>query len=70
VHFFEKVSFFRQNRGFSRKFWDKKSKNGTETPCFFKFRQKIFIVPFFDEKNVKKTFNKKQMITAGKALPL
>jgi len=54
VHFFEKGAFFRQNQGFSGKFWTKKSKNGTETPSFFKFRQKIFIVTFFDEKNVKK----------------
>ena len=70
VHFFEKGAFFRQNQGFSGKFWTKKSKNGTETPSFFKFRQKIFMIPFFDEKNAKKTFNKKQTITAGKSLPL
>jgi hypothetical protein len=28
------------------------------------------MITFFDEKNVKKTFNKKQMTTAGKSLTL
>jgi hypothetical protein len=28
------------------------------------------MITFFDEKNVKKTFNKKQMITAGKSLTI
>jgi hypothetical protein len=37
---------------------------------FSNFAKKFFIDTFFDEKNVKKTFNKKQTIPAGKSLTL
>jgi len=37
---------------------------------FSNFTKKFLLSPFFDEKNVKKSFNKKQTTTAGKSLTL